>query len=470
MPVLIALVFAVAFMTVTPPRQQSAQPRKVTLYKPHAGQLRIHRSKARFRVVACGRRFGKTLMACNEIARFALEHKNVTCAWVAPSYRQSKIAYRLIRKALKPAISYKSDSELRLEFYNGATITFYSSDNYDALRGNGFHFIVLDECADINELAWTEVLRPTLSDTNGRALFIGTPKGRNFFFRLFSKGDDPNEPEWANFNAATAANPYIRASEIESAKRELPEDTFKQEYLAVFLEESAGVFRGIDACIRGILNKLIERITKHYYVLGWDPAKYEDYSVVTVIDCHTKEVVYWERINQIDYTVQLEMVANIAAKFHANVLMDMTGVGDPLLEQLKVLGRKRGFKADGFLFTNASKKALIENLQLGIQNRDISFPDIPVMLNELRIFEYRMTKARQLSYSAPKGMHDDAVISLALAYLAASQPRGPRAWSVDEETTTRTLEMTELPENRQYQMVEVEAWQEEGEWIDIDAA
>ena len=411
-----------------PPNKAPSKSR-ITLYTPHRGQRRIHKRKIRFRVVACGRRFGKTLMACNEIVKFALDHPGANCAWVAPWFRQSKIAYRLIRRAFaKPGDSVivrKSDSDLRLEFANGSVLQFFSAENHDAIRGDGYHFIVIDEAGDAlrDPKVWTDTIRAALSDTNGQALIIGTPKGRNFFFQLFARGEDPEYPDWASFHARTADNPYIPASEIAAAKKELPADAFEQEYDARFLEEGAGVFKGIDACIRGTLEPNCERIAGHTYVLGFDPAKYQDYSVVTVVDCHTRQVVYWQRINQIDYTVQLDMVASVADRFRAFILIDMTGVGDPLLEQLKKLKRGRHFSVEGYLFTNASKKALVEQLQLGIQNRDIAFPDIPVMLNELRQFEYQLSPSRMLTYSAPKGAHDDCVISLALAYMAASTPR-----------------------------------------------
>jgi len=368
-------------------------------------------------------------MACNEIVKFALDHKHANCAWVAPWFKQGKIAYRFIRRAFaksgKKIIVRKSDSDLRLEFANGSVIQFFSAENYDSIRGEGYHFLVIDEAGDAlrDPAIWTDAIRAALSDTNGYALIIGTPKGRNLFFQLFARGDDPEYPDWASFHARTSDNPYIPKAEIEAAKKELPDDAFDQEYDARFLEEGAGVFKGIDACIKGKLDPNYERVAGHAYVLGFDPAKYQDYSVVTVIDCHTRQVVYWQRINQIDYTVQLEMVASVADKFHAFVLIDMTGVGDPLLEQLKKLKRGRHFSVEGYLFTNASKKALVEQLQLGIQHRDIGFPDIPVMLNELRQFEYQLTPSRMLTYSAPKGAHDDAVISLALAYFAASTPR-----------------------------------------------
>lgn len=412
------------------PEQQAFVPfkQKITLYAPHKGQQRIHRSRVRFRVIACGRRFGKTLMACNELVKFALDHRNANCAWVASWFRQSRIAYRLIRRAFARSgtgiIARKSDSELRFELTNGSVIQFFSAENYDAIRGDGYHFLVIDEAGDAlrNPKIWTDAIRAALSDANGQALIIGTPKGRNLFFQLFARGEDPEYPDWASFHARTADNPFIPRAEIEAAQKELPDDAFQQEYEAQFLEEGAGVFKGIDACIRGILDSVYEPLAGHTYVIGFDPAKYQDYSVVTVLDCTTKTVVAWLRINQTDYIVQLDMVAAIAKRFRAFVLMDMTGVGDPLLEQLKQHKDGRYFSVDGYLFTNASKKVLVETLQVGIQNRAVGFPNIPVLVNELRQFEYRLTPSRMLTYSAPSGAHDDCVISLALAYYAAAVP------------------------------------------------
>lgn len=407
---------------------------EVTLYAPHAGQLRIHESRARFRVVACGRRWGKTLCATNDLARAALEKANTEYAWVSPWFRQAKIVYRLMRSALFPVTARKSDAELRIEFTNGSTIQFFSAENPDAIRGYGFHGVVIDEAGDalLDEGVWFDVIRPTLSDKNGWALVIGTPKGRNLFFRMFSWGQDPEYSEWEAFTAPTSDNPFIPAKEIEAARKELPEDSFQQEYLALFLEFGAGVFRGLDACIKGELDEAYEREDGHVYTLGWDPAKFQDYSVLSLIDSARRRLVGWWRINQTDYTVQVRLVADVAARFGAHVLMDVTGVGAPLFEQMQIQARELGFTVEEFLFTNATKKALVESLQVGIQNLDIEIPNIPVLINEMRIFEYVLTKAGLLSYSAPSGAHDDCVISLALGYLAASTPQSAGGMLIPE--------------------------------------
>lgn len=474
MPLFASVIVFLAFMSLSGISGQTKQQRhRVRLYKPHAGQLKIHRSRARFRVVACGRRYGKTLMACNELARFALEHENTNNAWIAPFYRQSKIAYRLMRKALRSVIEHKSDSELRLELKNGSVITFFSAENHDAIRGDGFHFIVIDEAGDAlrDPKVWTDTLRPTLSDRGGKALIIGTPKGRNLFYQLFCKGDDPLETEWESFTAPTSANPYIPKAEIEAVKREIPEDAFDQEYLARFLEEAAGVFKGVDRCIKGLLDPDYKKEQGHFYVVGWDPAKFQDYSVVSVIDCHTKRLVHWYRINQIDYTVQIETVARIAQEFGAVVYMDVTGVGAPLAEQLKAAGRAAGFQVEEYLFTNASKKILIEKLQLAIQHGNIEIAEIPVLINELRQFEYHRTPSGLISYEAPKGAHDDCVISLALSWFGASQPRGPIMWSIDDGEAPRSLEMPDIPGIQAHTLMEIERpfSDDEGIMIEMEA-
>lgn len=399
----------------------------VQLYSPHPGQVPVHKSKARFRVVPCGRRFGKTYLGCNEIIKFCCEHNNILGAWVSPTYRQSKIAFRLIKNALASLSSHKSDSELTLELPNGSRMMFCSSDNYDALRGNGIHFLVIDECGDVEEKAWTEVLRPCLSDTRGKALFLGTPKGRNFFYMLYHRGLDPMYPDWESFHAPSSSNPYIPPEEIEAARKELPEDAYAQEYLAEFLEESAGVFRRIDGIIEGELDLDYMPVYGHEYILGWDHAKYNDYSVITLIDATARKVVWWDRFNQIDYTYQVKKVVAVAKKFKAFVLMDSTGAGDVVFELL----RENYSNCDGYLFNNTSKKILIETLQLGIQDKAFTMPNIPVVVSELRQFEYHLSPSRNIIYSAPDGCHDDCVISLALGWYAL-QMRGIQA--LDDDT------------------------------------
>lgn len=391
-----------------------ARPLHVTLYTPHAGQWPVHQSPARFRMATCGRRFGKTMLCVNELAKRALERDDGNFGWIAPTYHQSKIAFRWFVREFRPAFDDVSISELRLRWKSGSVLQFRSADNYDAIRGEGFHGVVGDEFASWPREAWEEVVRATLSDTNGWALLVGTPKGRNLFWELWMRGQDPATwPDYASWQLPTAANPYIPASEIDEARNSLPYDVFRQEYEAQFLDDAAGVFRNLKACERGEYQP--EPIHGHQYVIGWDPAKHADASVVTVLDLMTRHVVAWERWLQLDYTLQMERLATIARTYNATVLMDSTGVGDPILEAMHT----RGVPTEGFTFTNTTKQQLVEHLAVQIERQTVTWPENRVLHAELAAFQYELTRAGNVRYSAPDGMHDDCVMSLALAVWAA---------------------------------------------------
>ena len=199
-------------------------------------QRKVADDQARFRVLVTGRRFGKTTLAIRELCYHA-RHSGKICWYVAPSYRQAKqIAWVKIKQILKDLRWVKriNEAELTIELKNTSRICLRGADNKDSLRGVGIDFLVLDECADIDEEAWTTVLRPTLSDTNGLALFEGTPKGMNWFHDLYQRGQDPSEKEWSSYQYTTIDGGFVDAGEIEQAKRDLDAKTFRQEYQATW--------------------------------------------------------------------------------------------------------------------------------------------------------------------------------------------------------------------------------------------
>jgi len=322
------------------------------------------------------------------------------------------------------AANYKSTR--RIELVNGSAIEFKSADRFDNLRGARVDFLVIDEAAMVDRDAWELTLRPTLSDTQGRAMFISTPRGRNWFYELFARGQDQQYPEYESFTFPTSSNPYIKDEEIEEARATLPSDVFSQEYRAEFMENSAGAFRHIHNCVKGTLE---EPQSGHVYVIGWDAAKHSDFSVITVVDVERKHVVAFDRFTGIDYTFQLQRLKAVATKYNnARVVMDSTGQGDPLLEQVRALG----IDVEGMTFTNARKKQHIENLALQIEQEEVSFPEIKELINELSIYEYERTRAGNVTYAAPSGYHDDCVISLALAVWEITHRIVPHIYSLDD--------------------------------------
>lgn len=393
---------------------------RLELYKPHAAQRQMHESTARFRIATCGRRFGKTYMAVNEVMRHAYVYPFSSIIWVAPTYRQSRLAYTImINNFHKAALSY-TKNPMEIHWSNGSITKFLSTESGDTLRGDSAHLIVVDEAAMIEDEVWDNILRPMLSDTNGKAIIISTPRGlNNWFHRLYQRGKDPAYQDYESFKFPSSSNPHIMPTEIDEVRHTLPADVFKQEYLAEFLEDGGIVFKNVELCVAG---ELEEYQQGHQYVCAWDIAKHSDFSCIVVMDVDQQHVVYFDRFNRVDYALQIERVNKITTQYHAALIIDSTGVGDPILEQLKI----KGLDVEGFQFTNNSKQQLIEHLAVLVEKREITFPRLDVLIHEMQSFQYELTRAGNIRYNAPTGLHDDSVIALALAAWKVRHQKSPR--------------------------------------------
>jgi hypothetical protein len=214
----------------------------VPLSKP---QKQVLECDKRFRVLITGRRFGKTFLAVTELAKFARYPKKKVW-YVAPTYRMAKdiVWFELVDKLTKHKwIKKTNNSDLSILLRNGSQISLRGADNENSLRGVGLDFLVMDEFADVKEHAWYEVLRPTLSDKNGSALFCGTPRGYgNWSYNLFTKEDNI----WASFQFTTLDGGQVSANEIEQAKADLDERTFNQEYMASFVNYAGQIYYNFD--------------------------------------------------------------------------------------------------------------------------------------------------------------------------------------------------------------------------------
>lgn len=198
---------------------------------------------SRFRVVVAGRRFGKTFLSTYELLKHALQNKSQNCWYIAPTYKAAKeIAWNMLVDAIPDGyITKKNESSLSINLRNGSTISLKGAEKPDNLRGRALDFCVLDEFADMRPEAWHEVLRPSLSDRKGSALFIGTPKGRNHFYDLWTRGVDGQE-SWQAFQYTTIEGGNVDADEIQAAKNDLDERTFQQEYEARFVTYSGIIY------------------------------------------------------------------------------------------------------------------------------------------------------------------------------------------------------------------------------------
>lgn len=210
-------------------------------------QTDIFSSDSRFRVVVAGRRFGKTFLSTAEMLKVAISKPKANVWYLAPTYKAAKdIAWAMLVDTVPEGyIAKRNETELSLSLINGSKISLKGAEKPDSLRGRSIDLCVLDEFADMKIETWSEVIRPSLSDRQGSALFIGTPKGRNHFYDLWTYGTDKIQ-DWASFQYTTLDGGNVPADEIEAAKRDLDERTFKQEYLANFVNYSGIIYYNFD--------------------------------------------------------------------------------------------------------------------------------------------------------------------------------------------------------------------------------
>jgi hypothetical protein len=208
-------------------------------------QEQVFKDTSRFKVVAAGRRCGKSRLCAITLLIEALRcPQGSAVLYVAPTNGQARqIIWQVLMELGKEVIQSAHINNQDITTINGATIYVRGADRPDTLRGVSLTYAVLDEVADIKPEAWEQVIRASLSDRKGRALFLGTPKGRNWFYDLFRLGENESDPDWKSWHFTTKDNPLIDPTEIESAKKTLSSFAFKQEYMASFTNAGSDVFK-----------------------------------------------------------------------------------------------------------------------------------------------------------------------------------------------------------------------------------
>jgi hypothetical protein len=224
--------------------------RPLVVQKFHKYQKIVHDSPARFKVVVAGRRWGKTAKSKITLILAALKKKKALVWYVAPTYAMARdIMWDALVEAIPPSyIRAKNETRLTVILKNGSVIQCKGADKPDSLRGRGVDFVVLDEYQDFKVDTWEKAILPTLADKRGYALIIGTPKAYNHLHTLYEKGqsDDPLDADWASWQFPTRTSPFIPASELAAAKRNMDEKSFKQEFEASFETMQGRVYYPFD--------------------------------------------------------------------------------------------------------------------------------------------------------------------------------------------------------------------------------
>jgi hypothetical protein len=385
-----------------------------SLWDPHPAQEAIMTHPARFRLAAAGRRFGKSEMCAHLALEYALEHPGTTCWWVAPTYQQAnsygfdKIKPLVSPRVLAESPTYSKPRSFALD--NGSEISFRSAEREDSLRGPGLDFLVIDEAGSVPERAFVEELRPALSDTLGKMIAVGTPRGRNWFYRWFQRGQNPDEEDVASFQAPTYTNPHVPDPEIDAAKDDMPERKFSQEYLAEFVDDTGGVFEDVREHVAEYDLPVDPEDVSGPFAIGVDFARLEDYTVIVVLSSAGRLVAF-DRLRETTWHRIQTRVEDLAEEYAPNAVAVDATRDNAIIEDLK----SAGVSVNPVNF-GSKKQVLVDNLVTRLEAGDLTLSeDAPVLVNELEVFEYDVTDAGTVRYSAPSGFHDDCVDALALA-------------------------------------------------------
>jgi hypothetical protein len=401
---------------------------RIKLPRPHAKQSEVIASAKRFNVLDCGRRWGKTELGMDRAVHPALHGKPV--GWFAPSYKYLTPVWSELRARLAPVTARKSEQEHKLELMGGGSLEMWSMDTPGAGRSRAYARVIVDEAAMVSDLrdAWEQAIRPTLTDYRGDAWFLSTPKGiAHYFHEIYQRGADPASDEWAAWQMPSSSNPFLHASEIESARGDMTDLAFAQEYLAQFVSWEGSVFRCIDQAVYEPPDP-----PRGAWLIGVDWGRTHDFTVFVALDPHGN-VLAVDRFRGVEYSVQRDRLIAFWHRVSAGraiIVAEVNSMGGPNVEALM----HDGLPVRAFQTTGASKSHIIELLALAFEQRRVHIPNDPVMIGELQAFEGRTLPSGATQYGAPKGEnnHDDTVMALAIAwsgYDAAQDNRPSRVWA-----------------------------------------
>ncbi len=386
---------------------------------PHdGGQAEVLADETRFQILTAGRRWGKTKLAARRIIRHALAEPDRLCWWVANFYNNTRRGYAEVVRQIPPELLAKpaprpTSNTLRLEFKNGSVIEFYSGQSPDSLVGAGVDYMVIDEAALIAEHVWFQHLRPTLMDTGGGALIISTPRGRNWFWKLWKMGQSSRR-EYRSWKFTSYDNPYIPNEELDQSRESMPDLVFRQEVLAEFVDSAASIFD---------LNKAV--ITEHlveprgHVFLGVDLAKQRDFTVLLGDRDRDGMPCYYDRFNQIDWGTQKQRIKQAADGLVADgasgvtIVLDSTGLGDVVHDDLI----DAGYDVIPINFSQGvggrQKERMVRRLAADLEHQQaVLYEEV---VDEFEVYEYEITDNGRWTFAAATG-HDDKVSAKLLGH------------------------------------------------------
>jgi hypothetical protein len=366
-------------------------------------------------VIVWNRRSGKDKACFNYMVRRSFE-KVGTYFYFLPTYSQAKKViwdnidndgFRMLDHIPKELIKSTNATELKIELINGSIIQLIAADEFKKSGvGTNPVGVVFSEYSVTAPDAW-KFVSPILAVNGGWAIFNFTPRGMNHAYELLQRAQQNDK--WFHEVLTVNETKVLSDEALEEEKKSNTQDFIDQEYFCKFIEGAGQFFKRVR-------ENRIEETDKvepsHRYQMGIDLGKYQDFTVITVIDLHTFQVHKQERFNQIDWNLQKAKIEAMYLRYNKPLIyMDTTGLGDPIYEDLF----KKGLRIEPYTFTERSRRDLLTNLALLLEQDKIKVPDNETLINELMSFHYELTENGKTKLVVPEGLHDDMVFSLALA-------------------------------------------------------
>ncbi len=416
--------------------------RRLWGWKPHsAGQRDFMLSQARVKVAACGRRWGKSESTAIEIVVDAIENPGLIQWVLAPTADQTQIIMDEVARRLY-AIPGMSDSYAERKspyrefvFCDGKGLREPASirsrtvgTKGKGLRGRKGHKVIIDEAAFVPDAILDNVITPILADYDGQLVQVSSPDGVGTgFHKNFVYGDKSSSSynaRYESFQFPTESNPYIPRAYLDNEEATKSEQVFAQEYRAQFLDREGSVFRKVMACANLVPIYHDEGLTlyqecalaQHQYVMGLDWARSRDFTVASVFDITSRQMVAQDRFNKIKFETQRDRIKVLHKLFPCDaIIAEENSIGLPNIEALQA----EDLPVQPFLTTNATKKALVDTLALALELQNLSLLNEGISTGEMMAYQGVKLPSGLMQYGAPVGQHDDCVMSIMLAVWGA---------------------------------------------------
>jgi len=396
--------------------------RVVLGFTPFPYQEELLRCNAKRIIVCSGRQIGKTTITAIKAIHFTVTNPETTALIVSPTLRQSMhmfdkiIDFVMGSPLLKKSVIYKSRTQLKFSNIS-KIIALPCGPEGKTLRGHTANLIIIDEAAFVPEVVIANVVMPMIAATDGYLWLLSTPWNKDhIFYKCWTN------PKWVKFHIPTSANPLVSKEFLEEQRELVGEERFKIEYEAEFIDDQKAFFP-MELLRRAVAKSGLNKIhfePEEGMIIGYDPGGKDSYAAAVGVKLKAgKFHVLWTWLDKgRSYTDVNVTLAEFCKRFKANrMVVDMTGLGNPIVEHLRELG----IPVEGITLTDKIKQELLFNVKILLEQGKLILPDDLTLLAHLNCIEYERTRTGGYRFTHRPGTYDDLAYALALALWGAKE-------------------------------------------------